>query len=87
MTTLADVPTREEISLLASLTGGWLKLPLSIVRDVQLVELVSGDSVVDGVTREWLIVPDGEKLKAGDRVVVSPLSFASDGLEVREQQL
>ena len=34
MTTLADVPTREEISLLASLTGEWLKLPLSIVRDV-----------------------------------------------------
>ena len=34
MVTLTDAPPREEISLLASLTGGWLKLPLSIVRDV-----------------------------------------------------
>ena len=34
MTTLTDVSTREEISLLDSLNQEWLKLPLSIVRDV-----------------------------------------------------
>ncbi len=34
MTTLADAHPREEISLLASLNGEWLKLPLSIMRDV-----------------------------------------------------
>lgn len=34
MTTLTDAPPREEISLLASLKGEWLKLPLSIMRDV-----------------------------------------------------
>lgn len=60
---------------------------LSIVRDVKLVEIVPGAAVAGIVTRDWLIEPDGEKLKAGDRVVVTPLSFASDGLEVREQQL
>ncbi len=34
MTTLADAHPREEISLLASLNGEWLKLPLPIMRDV-----------------------------------------------------
>jgi hypothetical protein len=32
--TLTDAPRRKEISLLASLNDEWLKLPLSIVRDV-----------------------------------------------------
>ncbi len=34
MVTDTDAPPREEISLLASLNGEWLKLPLSIMRDV-----------------------------------------------------
>lgn len=33
MTTVVDAPAREEISLLESLNGEWLKLPLSIMRD------------------------------------------------------
>jgi multidrug efflux pump subunit AcrA (membrane-fusion protein) len=58
---------------------------LMVLRDLNLVDLVEIAGAAESPNRSWLIALNGSALTVGDRVVISPLSYAADGLEVREQ--
>jgi hypothetical protein len=59
---------------------------IRILRDIRLVELISQTNDAGTTTKEWLIELAGSGLKLNDEVVISPLNFVTDGLEVRQQK-
>jgi multidrug efflux pump subunit AcrA (membrane-fusion protein) len=59
---------------------------IKIIRNIRPVELVSRIGDDGSATKEWLIELAGSELRLQDQVVTSPLSFVTDGLEVRQQK-
>ena len=59
---------------------------IKIIRDVRLVELIDGPSTSGLASKQWLVELAGTELRPHDEVVVSPLNFVTDGLEVRRQK-
>jgi hypothetical protein len=59
---------------------------IKIVRNIRPIELASNNTVEGTTAKDWLIELAGSELRVDDEVVVSPLNFVTDGLEVRQQQ-
>jgi hypothetical protein len=83
VTVKIDVPTQQEL----------VEVPVSALRPGNRVWILRDDRLAVRKVRvaqvlddRVLLFPDGTQLTAGDRVIVSPLALAVDGMEIQEEQ-